>query len=373
MNQTNLTQASNSAANHAGQQETGIRLAIISTPRTGNTWLRHLLSYVYQAAELACHNPADLDWSGLPRNCILQVHWHRTAAFQAILERHGFHVAVLARHPLDVLLSILHYSLHDGSTRQWLDSEEGTEAPICGAMPTSTAFAKYATGRRAAALLSISRQWWDVPEASRVHYEDLVADPAGQLAAIVKAVAIPVRRPIAEAVAAHTLPRLRLNCGTEKMPENHHHYWQGNPGHWKRLLPAEVAHAIAAAHAELFSVLKYECDSDPVLDRSQAESHWINLNRPELTERLWNYASMKQRLERALATQGELDRRCSNLGNRCTELEGALEQRAEWLAAADQERIRLNAELATAKAAIETLSKAPTERVASLVKRMLRR
>src|SRR5262245_44560627 len=85
----------------------GLRIVVISTPRSGNTWLRHLLAKIYGSQELAVHNPADVDWAAIPVDCILQIHWRPTPEFLSLLERHGFRVVVLARHPFDVLLSIL--------------------------------------------------------------------------------------------------------------------------------------------------------------------------------------------------------------------------------------------------------------------------
>ena len=136
-----------------------LRVAIISTPRSGNTWLRHLLSRLYQAATIPFHSPIEIEWNKLPADCILQLHWHPEPSFLAHLESGGFRVVVLARHPLDVLISILHFALTD-QTLRWLEGEGGNERPIFGAMPRSTAFTDYATGPRAKALLAISHEWY---------------------------------------------------------------------------------------------------------------------------------------------------------------------------------------------------------------------
>ena len=149
------------------------------------------------------------------------------------------------------------------------------------------------------------------------------------------------------------------------MPESDHHYWQGKPGHWKRLLPCKAAYAIAATQADAFSTFDYECDPDTALDDISADANWIDLNRRELTTRLWNYTPMKQQLEPAL-------RRAEALEQRCAELEGVLENRVEALAATEYQRAQLQASLHDAFLVIENLSRAPSQRVASLVKRLLR-
>jgi hypothetical protein len=269
----------------------GLRLALIGTPRSGNTWLRHLLAKLYAAPELAVHDPAEIAWSALPRDCVLQMHQHRTLTLQNKLTRHGFRVVVLARHPLDVLISILHFATHDGSTSRWLAGERGDESPIHGAMPCSAAFLDYTQGKRAAALLSISPQWWDVPGCLRVSYESLALEPGRELARIAGAVGLEPRIAVAKAVAATTLPRMRL------LLRGRHHFWQGKAGHWKRLLVADVAGAIAASHAAVLERFNYDCAADPHLTRSQADAHWIDLNRGELTEKLWHYIATRHELD----------------------------------------------------------------------------
>src|SRR5438093_10973655 len=138
-----------------------VRIVLLSTPRSGNNWLRHLLTNLYDVPGLSIHNPADVQWEALPPHCILGIHWHPVPAFVSLLERHGFRSVALVRHPLDVLISILHFALH-APTARWLEGEGGDEGPIYGAMPRSTAFLEYAAGTRATALLSVSREWWAV-------------------------------------------------------------------------------------------------------------------------------------------------------------------------------------------------------------------
>jgi hypothetical protein len=308
----------------AAPSGTALRLALLSTPRSGNTWLRHLLGKVFAAHELAVHDPAEVDWAALPGACVLQLHHHRTPALESLLARHGFRVVVLARHPLDVLLSILHFATHDGATRRWLAGEAGDEAPLHGAMPGSASFLDYARGQRARALLSISPQWWEAPGAVRLRYEDLVAQPVAVLQRLVPAVgAGRARGSLAEAVADSSLVSLR------RRSRGRHHFWQGRPGHWKRLLVAEVAQAIAAVHAGVFQRFGYVCDPDPQLSRSQADAHWIDLNRDELTEKLWHYLATRHELEQTRVRLQRLDEAAGRLQQRCLAAE-------QILAAAEQ-------------------------------------
>lgn len=102
-----------------------MRLAIISTPRSENTWFRYILSNLYGLEQYAIHRPNDLDWGTLPENCVVQIHWHKSLEISTLLESHGFQVLTIARHPLDVLISILHFSMFEPQTACWLDGEGG--------------------------------------------------------------------------------------------------------------------------------------------------------------------------------------------------------------------------------------------------------
>jgi hypothetical protein len=291
-----------------------LRVAIISSPRSGNTWLRHLLMRVAAATGLAVHNPADIVWEELPAACIVQLHWHCTPEFCDLLARHGFRIVVQARHPLDLLISILHFALHDGSTARWLEGEAGLELPICGAMPCSSAFLRYAVGQRAKALLGITAQWWNAPGVCRLRYEDLVDDPVVQLEQLLEALGVRRAMPLEDAVAATTIPRLRA------LTQFDHHFWQGCPGLWKRFLPPAQARHIADAHADNFTALGYDAAADPSVDTEQADASWLEFNRAELTQRLWHFVPTKQRLQTLeadlTAAKGEVEalmQRCRQL------------------------------------------------------------
>jgi hypothetical protein len=247
----------------------GPRVAVVSTPRSGNTWLRRLLGTAYDVPQFAAHTPSGVDWDGLPGGCILQLHWLPTEILTARLTAHRFATVALARHPLDVLLSVLHFCQREAATGRWLDGRGGDETSLRGVTPRSLAFREYVRGPRAAALLAVSRAWWVRPEARRVRYEDLVRDPAGELQRLTDALSFPVRRPVAEAVAAQTLEEQRRHDAAHA-----HHYWQGQPGLWRHLLPPWEVGAVEPALAGTVADLGYACDPDPDLTDEQADAAW---------------------------------------------------------------------------------------------------
>src|SRR5204863_6715060 len=132
-------------------QEEIVRIAILSTPRSGTTWLRQLLRCIYEIPDIDINNPVEVAWESLPEDLVYAFHWHPTPEFLTRLEQYGFQPVVLARHPLDVLISILHFLLHSTPfvSKMHLDGGVGEEHSIFGAMPCSAAFMDYATREQA--------------------------------------------------------------------------------------------------------------------------------------------------------------------------------------------------------------------------------
>ena len=266
------------------------RIAVVSTPRSGNTWLRHLLASAYGIPDLAVHSPIDLNWDALPEACVLQIHWHPVESFLYRLKDHQFRVIVVTRHPLDVLLSILHFSLHEPTAR-WLQGEDGNERSIFGAMPRSTAFLEYARSKRAEALLSVSREWQGYPGAILVQYEVLNRDPDGELRRILAECGGNPRKSVEEAVQLNTLPRMRAGYWRHEQ-----HMWLGRPGLWKVLLTDVEARLLADHYVPHYADVDYDWDADPNLTPATADAKWIQLMWEELTERLHNLANARKDL-----------------------------------------------------------------------------
>jgi hypothetical protein len=284
-----------------------LRIAVVSTPRAGNTWVRHLLGTAYEVPHFARHALAAEDWAALPPEVVLQIHWRRDPAFEAKLAGHGFRVVTVARHPLDVLVSVLHFCIYESESEHWLLGAGGSEAEIFAAMPRSRAFVEYAAGPRAAELLAVTPDWWGRPGVLGVRYEDCVRDADGELARLEAALG-PVRcGSRAAAVEACSLARLRRAA-------TNNHFWQGQPGLWRHLLPAAEAREIAAAIAPVLGALGYECDPDPDLDARTADRNWVRLVGAEVKETLrrnteGHRAELKAKQERI----DEVERHCGEL------------------------------------------------------------
>jgi len=242
------------------------RVALISSPRSGNTWARYLLRDACGLTELAYNNPWDVDWDALPDRCVLQMHCHRTPELVDRLGRLGFARVHMARHPLDVLLSILQCCGAVPETAEWVAREGGDESAIAGRSPQDPAFLAYATGPRARALLSITPEWWDDGDpAVRLRYEDLVADTPGRLAATIAGLGLTPTAPLEAVIEANRIDRLRFWSQA--------FFWRGSPGLWRRLLTARQVEAIRRG---LPPALWAGADADPdtALTPEDAAANW---------------------------------------------------------------------------------------------------
>ncbi|HEX4106950.1 MAG TPA: hypothetical protein VHX88_02375 [Solirubrobacteraceae bacterium] len=248
------------------------RFAVISSPRSANTWLRRLLGQLFDLEEIPVHAPAEVPWGELPERCIVQLHWPRDPALVARLRRERFQICVLVRHPLDMLVSILHFCAHEPLTARWLDGAHGDEREIVGAEPCSAEFVRYAASPRARALVGVSPQWWNRHAVARLRFEDFVTDPADGLAKIVTDSRIAPVMAISETL--RDLPFGRLQIETDNA-----HFWQGRVGLWRELLPAALAHQIAAPYVSHAQRFRYELAPDRSLDLEAARAHWRELAR----------------------------------------------------------------------------------------------
>jgi hypothetical protein len=230
-----------------------VRVAIIGTPRTGNTWVRRVLADVFELTELSVHRPLELPPS-LPARCAIQLHWPRTPALQSWLAQERVHVISAARHPLDVLASILIFAQREPNTLEWLDGAGGTELTIRGAEFGDPAFEAYALGPRARALLSITPDWWDAASTIRVRYEDLAAHPMPIFGALCSGISrafdAPMRRDL-RAVIEHNSPE-RIHEGSGGV-----HVWHARPGMHHEVLASGLIARLAEAHGDVFARLRY--------------------------------------------------------------------------------------------------------------------
>ena len=223
------------------------RLAVVGTPRSGNTWLRRLLATAYglddgRGREAAVHDRKLFDWEVEKGPFIVQIHLRYAPALSERFRDLGIRPLVLSRHPFDVLISILQYATHAADqSAHWLSGEAGNEDEIRGLDPCHPRFLDYATSDRARLLLGISPSWQDVPTTIALKYEDLVGDTERTLARVGAAIGQAPPEGWTHAVAANSLDSMRRAHGRG-------HVWKGVPGLWRRLLTPDAYDRLAKVY-----------------------------------------------------------------------------------------------------------------------------
>lgn len=244
-----------------------MRIAIVSSPRSGNTWLRRILVDGLGLNEIAVHNY--LDVAQLPEQCVLQVHWYREPNFQNFLIRHNFLVITLARHPLDILLSVLHFVKYEPETKRWLEGNCALPEDLNISSPFSQCFIDYATSFGFENLLSVSYQWWHDKDALKIRYEDLVSTTSSELERIADFLKVDSQ------LIKSALPMNSLQS-FQALPNRHG--WQGRPGIWRELIPTDIAQKISWRHREVFLTFGYKVEPTS-LTNEEAGRRWLELAR----------------------------------------------------------------------------------------------
>lgn len=242
------------------------RLAILGTPRSGNTWIRRLLSDSVGLVEIPVHHPADVDWEGLPDRFVLQLHWPRTMHLSQLLAQHRIRALSIARHPLDAVLSMMKFAQRDPGVRNWLGPDD-SEAVLAGCTPGDDAFVEWAVSDRVRRLLALTPDWWDDPSTIRVRYEDAVADPLGTLDGLLDVLSLEPRADTHAVVNGNDPARIHEMSGGV-------HVWQARGGLHRELLSQEVSARLTEAHRGVIAQLGYSTDPAVAPDADAAQRAW---------------------------------------------------------------------------------------------------
>ncbi|MCP4228040.1 MAG: sulfotransferase domain-containing protein [Actinomycetia bacterium] len=248
--------------------EKGRPLVLASSPRCGNTLLHRLIASALGHRIVAAHTVDDLDPSGLAGNVLLQIHAPATEVTRRLVSLIGAEVITIARHPLDILLSVLHFSRNEQQVRYWVGGHCLPPHEHFGRLaPLSEEFLEWAEGPGANRLLSVSQSWWTQPRAHRIRYEELVSNPL----IVVEKLAASLGKPLED------VERLG-QVATERVTSSNNHQWRGKPGVWRELLTAEAANRIRRANPTLFAELGYDTD-EPTATPDEANQRGEALKR----------------------------------------------------------------------------------------------
>jgi len=231
-----------------------LRILILSTPKTGNTWLRHLLAGIYRLPQYYVPPPigcAKLDSAG--KRWVTHYHIRPNPELLDWIRRNGAVVITTIRHPGDVLISLYHH-VHNFR-------DEAIDPDFLRRM-VSTGFVRSGLTTDAgeqpfSADLQCSLAWMACEGTHTVRYEDLRADPVAALRELTSRIhPAPLDR-IEAAVEMCEMDMMRRMAG-----EFSGFFRQGRVGGWREAAPPDVIEMLRSGHpyAEQMSRLGYTVD-----------------------------------------------------------------------------------------------------------------
>jgi hypothetical protein len=250
-----------------------MRIAVLATPRSSNSWTRTVLEQSLDLVPVAVHHPADLDWFALPERLVVQLHWRRSPYFQSLLEQAGVKVVTIIRHPFDIMLSVLRFAQTEPATAEWLWGAAGNENILLDADPTSLEFARWAVSERAAALLDVSRSWASNRGTVSVRYEKLISSPEQEFSHVMEALGAKERRPLADTLETYTPERFNQIAGKQ-------HAWLATSGMWQELFTTELVDLLLSRYGDHLQATGYSTEPGGVADREEVRRRWTRLSAP---------------------------------------------------------------------------------------------
>lgn len=242
------------------------RILIAATPKTGNTWLKLLLSRIYGLRVVKLPAPfSPPAWDGAGERWVAHQHVMPSPALREWARSRSVRIITTIRHPGDVLVSLFHYARWAG-----VNDDVRAMAKDGGSMGPNTT--QYVFERRFLNLLRLSAGWLEL-SAPAVRYEDLLTDPVGTLLTLTADIAPVDRARIEGAVAACEIGQLRRLKGHEER-----HFRAGRQGQWRVEVPKQILTRLrcGAAYMEVNKRLGYSFEPSATPDPPPFDYATIN-------------------------------------------------------------------------------------------------
>lgn len=235
-----------------------LRILIVSTPKTGNTWVKYLLANMYNLPIVPIGMTFDADEiSGLGPRWITHQHYAALPEVIDCAQRNNVVLVTTIRHPCDALLSMFQFIRNCGDRLVFTDIDPAPlmarDGDVIGEHTAAYVRKGFATS------LDISLSWIRSVRSRVVRYEDLKRDPVSALERLT-AVICPVSRDcIQRAIELCNIDRMRNLPGQDPR-----FFGKGEVGGWRSELPQQIIdifHHIEPYPSQ-FAALGYSLDRD---------------------------------------------------------------------------------------------------------------
>lgn len=247
------------STNRGSHAQDNLKIMIVSTPKTGNTWIKHLLLNVYELPMVevgTAFDAAELDALG-PR-WITQQHYAPQADLLDWARYNDLVFVTMVRHPCDVLVSLFHFVsnfadqpevIADSNPAKIMLHDEGTIGEYTASYVMNTFFE----------LLDISVDWMCSTESKLVYYEDLRRYPLVTLQELTDSICEVSLDRIQYAIESCNINTMRKQWG-----EKSKFFRSGNVGDWQEELTQRIIRIFRHTdpYPFQFAALGYGLDPD---------------------------------------------------------------------------------------------------------------
>lgn len=252
-----------------------LKIMIVSTPKTGNTWIKHLLGQIYDLPLVdvgMIFDPVEIESLG-PR-WITHQHYGARADVIDCGQRNNVIFVTTVRHPCDALVSKFHHVRNFAQERVFADVDRSPimlrDGDTIGEHTASYVMDGFSTS------LNISLGWLRSGMSRVVRYEDLKHDPVGALQELTSFIRkVPLDR-IERAVEACSIDRMR-----EKSQDGQKFFRQGTVGGWRSELPEQIIEIFCHTdpYPSQFAELGYSLDEDYLAAAHQKPTSVMDMER----------------------------------------------------------------------------------------------
>lgn len=245
----------------------GLRILIVSTPKTGNTWLKHLLAAVYNLPMVTPAMTFDVaEFARFGPSWVAHQHYSPRSEILEWAECNDVHLLTTLRHPGDVLISLYHYVKNTQGGEKF---GPGVELLLADSEKIGAHTRQYVETFFFTVLHS-SVEWLLAGRSRIVRYEALWRDPLATLAEVSREI-----KPVSQDALERAVEQSALDLLSQQHPASRF-FRQGGEGQWTRDLTPEILAAFRQPpYAAQFVALGYSLDppaTDRVLERKDVAS-----------------------------------------------------------------------------------------------------
>jgi hypothetical protein len=249
-----------------------LKIIVVGTPKTGNTWVRHLLSSVYGLPQVDLNADFGANrWNDFGARWIGQEHYHPTPEILEWAAQNGVVFVTPVRHPADVLVSLRHHVQNH--------QEPTSDVLLPGSMLQD---GKDVFGLHTRAFvergfylnLHLSIYWLRGGWSHAIRYEDIWRDPVEALRGLTGQLVPVSDKRLRHAISACEFGRMQKQFDPKKKFVR-----KGGLNSWTEELPEDVQQLLATLepYPAQFAALGYSMNrDDPANERLREPARTAN-------------------------------------------------------------------------------------------------